>query len=249
MRRVLNILFSFILAIAIWQIIVVVHTFSPLLLPSPLIVARAFGEIISTVEGVRHIVSTLFRFGVGLGIGLFGGLVLGLVFGVLPGLKKILWPWVDFARSIPPPALIPLALLFWGLEDTARIILIAFVTSLIMVVCTLAGIETISPTRRAVALNFGYTKYAILYRVLVPEILPQLSAGIRISISFALIVTIVGEMFTGTEHGIGHAILSAQLTYETARMYAYIFIIGLIGYFLNTAYVLLERRYVHWAGK
>ncbi len=249
MRSSLNVFFSFVGAFVVWQLIIVLYPVSPLLLPSPFVVIQAVSDIVLTTEGLEHIGSTMFRFVFGLGIGLANGLLLGLAFGVLPRLKKFLWPWVDFARSIPPPALIPLALLFWGVDNTSRIILIAFVTSLIMVVCTLAGIEALSPVRRAVALNFGYTKYELVYRVLVPELLPQLSAGVRISISYALIVTIVGEMFIGTEYGIGHAILSAQLTYETASMYAYIVVIGLIGYFLNTLYVALERRYVHWSGK
>ncbi len=249
MHKKIRIIFSIFVVVISWEIIIRLKLVSPLLFPSPSDVWIAVVHIFLSFSGLTNIGYTLMR--------CVGGLLIGVVVGVLSGLilssservGAILMPWVDFVRSIPAPAFIPLFLLLFGIGEQAKIILIVLVVGLLIAVSMFVSIQNISPTRRMVAKSVGLTKKEILFLVLLPEILPQLSAGFRLAISFSLILTNISEMSIGTQHGIGRAMLNAQLLYETPTMYAYIIISGIIGYYLNMLYLRVEKRYIHWMGK
>ena len=249
MPKILKIIISFFVILIGWEIIIYLKLVSPLLIPSPYDVSRATIHIFFTSFGLTNIGYTLARCLSGLLIGVVSGVLLGLVLSGSEKISSIVMPWIDFIRSIPAPAFIPLFLLLFGIGEKTRIILIVLVVGLLAAVSILVSIQNVSPTRRLVAKSIGLTKKEILFMVLLPEILPQLSTGLRLAISFSLILTNIGEMFIGTQYGIGRAMLNAQLTYETPTMYAYILISGIIGYCLNVLYMQMENKYVHWIGK
>ena len=249
MSKKMNLILSFFVMLIIWEIIIYLKLVSPLLIPSPHDVFLATIDIFSSSHGLTNIGYSLIRCLAGLFIGVVAGGLLGLMLSSSRSIYNTVMPWIDFVRSIPAPAFIPLFLLLFGIGEKTRIILIIFVVGLMTTVSVLVSIQNISPTRRLVAKSMGLTKKEILFMVLLPEILPQLSTGLRLAISFSLILTNIGEMFIGTQYGIGRAMLNAQLIYETPTMYAYILIAGIIGFYLNALYMRIENKYIHWMGK
>ncbi len=249
MHSRINTLLSICVALIGWEIVVRLKVTSPLLIPSPHDVLLATTHIVLSSAGLSHLGYTLMRCLTGLLIGVVGGSALGLMLSSSERLRALVMPWIHFVRSIPAPAFIPLFLLLFGIGEKPKIMLIMVVVGLLMAVSTLASIQTSSPIRRLVAKSLGMKPAEIWFRVLLPDILPHLSTGFKLALSLALILASISEMFIGTKHGIGRAMLDAQLRYETPTMYAYIFISGIIGSCLNTLYTRVEKKYIHWMGK
>jgi ABC-type nitrate/sulfonate/bicarbonate transport system permease component len=150
---------------------------------------------------------------------------------------------------VPSPALIPLAMLLFGLGDLSRIAVVTFTCSLINAAQAAYAIRTI-PTRRVLSARLVGAKGALLLRtVLIPSVLPGLVAGWRITLSLSLIIVVVSEMFIGTERGLGTRISDFHLTFQISSMYGCIFLVGLLGYLLNKVVEILETHFVHWSGK
>jgi ABC-type nitrate/sulfonate/bicarbonate transport system permease component len=103
--------------------------------------------------------------------------------------------------------------------------------------------------RVLVAQSMKATNHQIFYRVIFPDSLPQIFVGLRTSLSLALIVVVVTEMFLGTTSGIGQRIFNSSLTYRVPEMYAAILVAGIIGYSLNRIFAFFEKRFIHWSGK
>jgi ABC-type nitrate/sulfonate/bicarbonate transport system permease component len=89
----------------------------------------------------------------------------------------------------------------------------------------------------------------IMVKVVLPEALPQIAAGLRLALSLSLIIVVVLEMFIGTTRGLGFAIYNAHMTYQIPDMYAFLVLAGLIGYFINQGFAKVQEKVIHWAGK
>lgn len=249
MRTRLVSLIAPLIFIVLWQGVYSSRIINAILIPSPLAVAEALAQSFATMTGLSHILSTVGRAILGLMGGVALGLFAGMIIGISRSIHQLVWVWVNFARSISAPALIPLFLLLFGIGESPRIFLIILVVALLIIVSTVTSLHNGSVVRRRAAQSLGYTKRELLIRVILIDAIPQLSTGVRLAISFSLIIAIVSEMFIGTEFGIGRAILNAQLTYETPTMYAYIVIAGILGQASNTLYDQWEQKYIHWKGR
>jgi len=235
--------------ILFWFLLVKTKIFSILLLPAPEEVLRSLYNLFYSQEIIPDIISTLYRLIIGLLLGLISGLFAGLIIGLSKKIDQATEFWLDFLRSIPAPALIPIFLLFFGIDDSAKIALTAFITGLLMTISTAYAVKNINKTRIMVAKTMRLSKITTFIKIALPDALPNISSGIRISISFALIVVIFGEMIMGAVTGLGNKIIEYQLLYETADMYAVIILTGLIGYLANKSYLVFEKKYIHWMGK
>ena len=143
------------------------------------------------------------------------------------------------------PALVPPLVLFLGLDDPMKISLVALTAFFPVLVNTLEGALSIEPTYRAVAATFGTSRLATVTKVLLPATLPFVAAGMRTSIGLAFIVAVVAEMIAGAQ-GIGYYIVSMQFAMRPADMFAALLLLGLLGYLINSGFVLVEARLLHW---
>ena len=219
-----------------------------LFLPSPLSVINKLLELAHTSELYNDIWVTFKRTAIGLSIGAMVGVVAGTLLGSFRSLYKTLQLPMDFVRSIPATALFPLFIVLFGLGDTVKIFVAAWATCLIVIINTLYGFQNISHTRRLMAKlkKFSFCKTVRL--IILPSALPYIAAGIRVSLAFALIIELVAEMFLGSQNGLGHRIFAASSILEMEEVYASILLIGLLGYVLNSAMLLAERKIIHWSG-
>jgi len=191
----------------------------------------------------------LYRMVLGFGLGAAIGIPIGLLMGRSDKVYRSLEFLVDFFRSIPVTALFPLFLVIFGIGDLAKCSIVAWSTGLIILVNTVYGVKSAKKTRIMVAQTMGASNLETFTKVIFFEGVPHIVAGLRTSLSMALIVVIVTEMFMGTESGIGRRIFDASVTYRTPEMYSAIICAGLLGFLLNKIFVFAETKLIHWRGK
>jgi NitT/TauT family transport system permease protein len=182
-------------------------------------------------------------------ISAFIGIILGLLMGYSTNIYDIFEFLVDFFRSIPGLALFPLFMLVLGIGDKARIGVVVFACSLVVLINTMYGVLNAKKIRIRAAKIMGADKITLFRKVIFWEALPSISSGLRISLSMALLITIVTEMFIGTKYGLGQRIFNSHLVYRIPDMYSSIILTGFLGYGLNKVYMYFERKIVHWTGK
>lgn len=237
------------LLLVIWFLATTSGIISPLFLPQPGHTATKLLALFSTGVIWIDIGMTLFRILWGFALAALLGIPAGLLLGASDRLQSSFEVVIDFFRSLPSTALFPLFLLIFGIGETAKIAIAAFVCFWIILVSTINGVAHSSQTRKKIAKIFGANPRQTLLAVTLPEALPQIATGLRVALSISFIVVVVAEMFIGTNLGLGHRIYDAYLTYRVAELYATLVITGLLGYLLNKIFVLEERHFIHWTGK
>jgi long-chain acyl-CoA synthetase len=235
--------------IAIWFLVTITKMVDPFFLPSPVIVGKQLGILLSQLVTYEHIVMTFYRMMAGYAIAVGIGVPLGIVLGYWEKIYDSVEFIIDFFRSFPATAVFPLFMLAFGLGDASKIALVVFGCSLLILVNTTYGVHGGSRTRKMVAETMKASQAYIMAKVVLPEALPQIAAGLRLALSLSLIIVVVLEMFIGTTRGLGYLIYNAHMTYQIADMYAFIVLAGLIGYFINQGFVKLEDKVIHWSGR
>lgn len=249
LQHYLLIWFGPLLFICIWILVTQLNLINPLLLPSPYIVFPKVISLISTGEIFPDIYHSLYRAAGGYAIGILIGTPLGIITGLIRSVHRSLEFLIDFGRSIPVITLYPLFMVFFGIGDLSRMTTSAYPTMMIVLINSLYGVQSIKPTRKMLAQAKNISFWRTLRWIIFPEALPQIVVGYRVSLSWAYLIIIVTEMFVGADAGIGNRIVEAHTAYELAELYGTILIAGTIGYFLNKGFMLLEKRFIHWADK
>ncbi|PYS21122.1 MAG: hypothetical protein DMF72_18415 [Acidobacteria bacterium] len=155
---------------------------------------------------------------------------------------------LDFLRSVPATALVPVFFIIIGTDDTTKIAIGTFSSSLVICLATIAGLSARNSTRIGIAKILGVTGFRRLILLDLPEAAPHVFLGLRAGISLALILVVVGEMLIGSSRGLGKVINDMRFSDDKPRMYAAILVIGVVGYVYNLALSWLDRRIIHWRG-
>jgi NitT/TauT family transport system permease protein len=140
-------------------------------------------------------------------------------------------------------------MLIMGVGDAPKIAVVVMGCFFVCVINSAYGVLHCSPARLFVAEVMGASKTFTFFRVRLPEAMPSISSGIRVSISYAVVLVVVSEMFVGTDVGLGRLIYDSHSSFKTAQMYATIAVAGAIGYLANQLYAMVEKRVFHWSGK
>jgi ABC-type nitrate/sulfonate/bicarbonate transport system permease component len=191
------------------------------------------------------VVPSLVRMGLGFGIAVVVAISTGLLLGVSARARRAVAPIVEFLRAIPPPALLPFAILVIGVGDSMKVFIIAFVCVWPILLNTIDGVTGVDPTLRETTRVYGISGRDRLWRVMLPAASPQIFAGMRTSLSLALILMVISEMVAST-NGIGYFVLQSQRTFAIPEMWSGILLLGILGYTLNGIFVLIERRVLRW---
>ncbi|PLZ00621.1 taurine ABC transporter permease [Burkholderia sp. WAC0059] len=235
--------------IVLWSLAHASHWVSPRLLPGP---AETFGALWSDViQGTLwpDLWATALRTGDAFVIAAAAGIPLGVVLGSSPVVYRSAAFLIDFFRSTPATAMFPLFLLVFGIGEGSKIAVAAFSAWLVIVFNTAYGVMNARKTRILAARVMGASNARVLRDVMFFESLPQTFVGLRLGVSYALVVIIVAEMFIGSSDGMGRRIIDAEQVYDLTQMYATIIAMGCAGYAVNLGFLALERYFVKWAGK
>lgn len=228
-----------------WQVLALSGATSTEFFPTVPMVARALGVLLVEPGFWADIAASLARLAAGLMLAIAAGLGLALAAADLPLLRRMLAPLVEILRVLPPPALVPIAIYALGLGP--RMFLFIIVNAALWPVYVnaanaLAGTE---PVQLLSGRALGYGRVELLWRVRLPAAAPEIFTGIRIAAAFALLATIAAEMLAGT-NGLGYALYNAGFSLETPRMFALMFVIGLLGVAIQSVVALARHRMVGW---
>ena len=234
-----------VLLFALWQLMISAHWVKPVLLPPPAQTLAHLVEVFASGAILPDLWSTQYRTLASFGIAVAIGVRLGATEGAYRSVEFL----IDFFRSTPSSALIPLFLLIFGITDVNKIATASFGAMLIVLFNSAYGVMNAKKTRLMAAQIMGVSKWHVFKDVLLMESLAQTFVGLRSAVSMALVIVIVAEMFIGSETGLGHRIIDAQQVFNVKDMYTSILVTGALGYLLNLAFLLTEKRLIHWSGK
>jgi NitT/TauT family transport system permease protein len=233
----------------VWDLAVRLGYIKPILLPAPL---DTLGALINGLAGgplLADFAVTVWRTLQAFAIAAVVGVPLGVVLGSNEKAYRSVEFLIDFFRSTPSSALIPLFMMIFGVSDINKVAIAAFGALLIVVFNSAYGVINARKQRVMAARVMGATRWQIFKDVLVWESLQPTFVGLRSAVSMGLVIVIVAEMFIGSDSGLGHRIINTQQVMNVREMYAAILAAGVLGYVLNIVFLLLERRVVHWSGR
>ena len=220
---------------------------NPVLLPSIQDTMVMGVELLMSTDFWIDVSSTLARMFAGYLMAAFIGILLGALMGSFTTVYEITLPVVDFFRSTPVTILYPLFVLLLGVGSPSKIAMIFTACVFVIALNTAYGVLGASKLRAMSARLYGASPLQIIFYVTIWDALPQIMVGLRISISFALIVSILVEMFMGSNTGIGQRVIEAFTAYRIPEMYMLIIYVGLLGYLINRMFAFYERKLVGWS--
>lgn len=232
----------------VWCVASFVDIIDPLFLPSPLAVFDSLIKGLRSGQVTHDLEATVLRSLVGFVLSALIGIPLGLLIGRVQSLANATQPTIDFFRSIPATALFPLFLFLFGLGDTAKVAIVVYACSLIVLVNTAYGARQVKASRILSAKVMGASRWDVFWKIIIPESSAGIFAGLRVALSLSFVLIIVTEMFIGTTVGLGYQIMDAQQVYRIPDMYAGIILAGTIGYVANWSLLKLEAKVLHWVG-
>jgi NitT/TauT family transport system permease protein len=235
--------------IALWYGVCAAHVVRPVLLPTPFVTLAYLGDAVVHGDMLVDTWATLSRTLLAFAIGAVIGVPLGVALGSNTRVYRSVEFVIDFFRSTPASALIPLFILFFGIADINKVAIAGFSVLLIVVFNSAYGVMNARKSRILAAKVMGASSFQIFRDVLLYESLPQTFVGLRNGISTALVIVVVAEMFIGSEQGLGHRIIEGEQVLHVADMYASIIVAGILGYLLNVVFMVLDARLIHWNGK
>jgi ABC-type nitrate/sulfonate/bicarbonate transport system permease component len=201
----------------------------------------------NTVDGTlpKHLVATLWRQMLGYGLATVLGVVVGLAMGYYRVLYNLFEPLVEVLRPVPGPAYLPVLVLFVGIGDEMKVVLILLASFFPILLNTYSGVRSIDPVQFDTARTLGLTTFQTFRELVLPAASPQILTGMRISLAISLILAVLGEMIVSSD-GLGYFTLLAQRTFKVPDMYAGIFTLALLGYVLNRVFLMAEGYLIRW---
>jgi NitT/TauT family transport system permease protein len=233
----------------VWDLVVRAGLIRPILLPPPLATLETLVVGLAGGPLLGDFAVTVWRTVQAFLIAAVVGMPLGVLLGSNERAYRSVEFLIDFFRSTPSSALIPLFLLIFGVSDINKVAIAAFGAFLIVVFNSAYGVINARKQRVMAARVMGATRWQIFKDVLVWESLQPSFVGLRSAVSMALVIVIVAEMFIGSDIGLGHRIIDAQQVLNVKTMYAAILAAGALGYALNILFLVVERKIVHWSGR
>ncbi len=224
----------------------------PMFLPSPLSVVDAFWQLVQNgYQGntlLHHFLISLMRFSVAFVICILIGVPIGLLMGMHAGARAVLDPPIEITRPIPKLALLPLFIIWFGIGELSKSILIIAALFPMMTISAMQAVRSVSQRKIQAAQSLGAGPFMIFRRVILPASLPGIFTGIRVSIGIGVTMLVAAEM-VATSDGIAWMALTAADFMLTSVVLVGVLIMAVLGYVLDRLCRMLENRLVHWSGR
>ncbi|MDX3588434.1 ABC transporter permease subunit [Streptomyces europaeiscabiei] len=199
-----------------------------------------------TAERLRaDVLPSLLRLSAGYALAAVAGIALGTVIGSYRRVRAVCEPVLEFLRAVPPPVLVPVIMLFAGIGDTMKIVVIASGCVWPVLLNTVEGVRAVDSVLSETARSYGITGVARLRNVVLRSASPQIFAGLRQALSIGIILMVISEM-TASSNGLGHTIVQFQRSFAIPDMWTGILVLGLLGFLLSVVFRLVERRVLGW---
>jgi NitT/TauT family transport system permease protein/taurine transport system permease protein len=239
-------------AVVLWSFVSASHVFPPFAVPSPIAVWHAFistwthGYLQKTMG--QDIVASLAR----VTVGFVGAVVLGVPMGLAMAestiVHRLIDPFLQLGRPVPPLAYIPLFVVWFGLGEFPKVLLILVGTLPVMVISTIGGVRSVPAQRYEVAKSLGARRHQLFTRVTLPSVLPEIFTGMRVGIGVAWGTLVAAELIAASV-GLGWLVEQAANQLQTAIVFAAIIVIGLLGFLMELTIRTIERFAIPWRGR
>jgi ABC-type nitrate/sulfonate/bicarbonate transport system permease component len=231
--------------LAIWQL---VGSDTSVSFPPPDTWITAIGDLASSGVLWPAARATLITFAVSLVLATIVGVLFGMVIGASRVVDRALTPIMDFFRSLPPPAIVPPAILILGISLTMSVTVVVIAIVWPILLNTVTAMRAVPRVRREMSRTLGLSAAERLGKVIVPSLLPGIMVGVRISVSISLVVTLVVDIL-GSGEGLGQLITLRQQAFDAASVWGLLLLIGAFGFLVNALIAALERRVLrNWPG-
>jgi ABC-type nitrate/sulfonate/bicarbonate transport system permease component len=231
--------------LALWELIAQAELVNPLIVPPVTRILRIFADLVWSGQIPLQILTSLKRAMMGYLLSALLFIPVGIFMGLFEPIHRALEVIIEMLRPIPPPVIIPVAMLFFGLEDEMKISVIFFSCAWPILLNTLDGVRNIDRVLLNTARTFGLPQRKIIWQVILPACSPQIMTGLRVSLPIMLILVVISEM-VGSTDGIGYFILDSQRRFRVAQMYAGMLALAILGYVLNQLFNLAHRSLLPW---
>ncbi len=237
------IVFALLIALAEWG--TRAGWISNLTLPRPSDVATTLVDLAQSGMLWTHLAPSLSRLVVGCALGISAGIGVGMMIGLFSYVRAGLIPVVAALFPIPKIALLPLFVIWFGIDEASKYALIALGTFTPTVVSTYGAVDNVDRTLVCMGQSFGLSWLSIVRKIVLPGALPGILSGLRVSIAIGIILLVAAEML-GAEYGIGAYILQAGSLYDLERLFAGVLILSVLGVTTSWAIGLVEKRLLLW---
>lgn len=231
--------------LTVWQLIPTLGLINPQYLPYVTDVLVRLTEELRDIAFWRRLGATMTSWAIGLSVAALAALVLGTIVGLVPVLRRATHTTVEFLRPIPSIALIPLAVLLFGIQMQAALVIIIYASFWQVFVQVIYGVADVDSVARDTARSFGLTRREQLTHLVLPTALPYLMTGLRLAAAVALILAITAEMVIGNP-GLGRLIELSRSAGDAVGLYALVVVTGLLGLLVNLVFRFVERRSLSW---
>lgn len=240
------------LLIFTWCLVTEAGWIKPLFLPSPQAVIQAFLVVLhdgfTGASFWEHTwISTARVFGAFL-LACVVGIPLGIAMGMSPVARGIFDPPIEFYRPIPPLAYLPLMIIWFGIDETSKVLLIFLSVFAPVALGARAGVKSAAIEQIHAAYSFGATRWQVIRMVIMPSAMPEIITAMRIGIGFGWTTLVAAEMVASTS-GLGYMVLSASKFLQTSTVIMGIVVIAAIAYAFDHVMRFVERRVVPWKGR
>jgi NitT/TauT family transport system permease protein len=217
----------------------------PIFMAPPSAIFEAAVQLIQSGALKKALIQTLWPFSVGMALTVVIGIALGIVMAQWRTLEYVLDPFINALYAIPRIALVPLIILWAGLEFVGKVSILVSVAIFPITVNTYSGIRDVRGAMLEIGRAYGATEWQIFWKIVLPAATPFIMAGIRLAVGLAIIGIIVAEFFTAIS-GLGGMIVEYANVFATAKLFVPIIVIALVGVVLTEFVMWLERRMSRW---
>ncbi|WP_305785886.1 ABC transporter permease [Symbioplanes lichenis] len=214
-------------------------------IPAPPEVLKRYGELISDGTLITDIGASLRRVLIGFVLGVALAVPVGFGMGWYGWVRGLVEPWVQFFRTIPPLAIIPLAVVLMGIEETPKIFVIFLASFLACVISTFQGVVNVDKTLINAARVLGANDRIIFARVVVPASTPFILVGMRVGLGSSWATLVAAELIAAQE-GLGYRMQSAQLYYDLPTIFVGLITIGILGLLMDRILLFAEAKLTGW---
>lgn len=246
--RIFWVVFPFACLIVFWMLLRVSGLMNPGLLPSPLEVLQTFWIRLTQAGLLLDMLMSLQRVLAGLLLGMLAAVPTGFLIGWYKPVRRFVDPLINFFRALPPIALIPLVIVYLGIGEMAKIVILFYASFFAAVIVMYEGMMQISPVYIRVARTLGATDLEIFLKVMVPMTVPHLLTALRVALGVGW-ATLVAAELVAAQRGLGAMIQNASAFFDLRTIYLGIICIGALALLMDVALRKLSERLVSWRDK